>query len=120
MKSKVKIKKLNSRSDFSNQRGAALLMTLLLSTLLLAAGGALIMSTSLSATTAVDSTAEMQAYTTAEAGVGAALNVIRGNVAPSTTGAKINFLNAVTLATSNKIGDASTESRLSDWLQYSS
>jgi type II secretory pathway pseudopilin PulG len=119
MKSKVKNKKLNSKPDFSNQRGAALLMTLLLSTLLLAAGGALIVSTSMSATTAVDSTAEMQAYTAAEAGMEAALNVLRGNVAPATSGAKINFLKAVTPATSNKVGDTSTESRLSGWLTYS-
>ena len=119
MKSKVTIKKLNSRPDFSNQRGAALLMTLLLSTLLLAAGGALIVSTSMSATTAVDSTAEMQAYTAAEAGMEAALNVLRGNVAPATSGAKISFRKAVTLATSNKVGDTSTENRLSGWLTYS-
>ncbi len=119
METKTKIKKLNSGSDFSNQRGAALLMTLLLSTLLLAAGGALIVSTSLSATTAVDSTAEMQAYTAAEAGMESALNVLRGNVAPATPGAKISFLKAVTLATSNKVGDTSTENRLSGWLTYS-
>ena len=51
------------------ERGAALITTLLISTLLLGACGALILTTSMSATTAVDSTSEMQAYYVAEAGM---------------------------------------------------
>jgi len=105
----------------SSERGAALLTTLLLSTLLFAAGGTLLVSTSLSTTTSIDSTAEMQAYSAAEAGLEAALNVLRGNVAPVSglSGTKMNFLNAVTLVTSNKIGDTSSSARLSGWLTYS-
>jgi hypothetical protein len=61
----------------------------------------------------------MQAYSAAEAGQEAALNVLRGNVSPSTANAKISFLKANTLATSNKLGDTSLEKRLSGWLQYS-
>ncbi len=68
--------------DRSGERGAALIMMLLVSMLLLAAGGALIMTTALSATNAIDVTAETQAFNAAEAGMQSALNVLRGNVAP--------------------------------------
>jgi hypothetical protein len=104
-----------------NERGAALLTTLLLSTLLLAAGGTLVVSTSLSATTAIDSTAEMQAYAAAEAGLEASLDVLRGNVTPTgitPTSTKMSFINARNK--SNKTSDASNQYRLSAWLQYSS
>ena len=67
-----------------NERGAALISVLLISSLLLSAGGALILTTSLSATNSVDATAEAQAYYAAEAGLQAALNVLRGNVGPTT------------------------------------
>jgi hypothetical protein len=103
-----------------NERGAALITTLLLSTLLLAAGGTLVVSTSLSATTAIDSTAEMQAYAAAEAGLEASLDVFRGNVTPdsSLSGTKMSFINA--RAKSNKTSDTSSSYRFSGWLQYSS
>lgn len=118
--------------DRSNERGAALLTVLLFSVLLLAAGGALIMTTALSATNAVDATAETQAYYAAEAGMHATLAVLRGNVAPnplfdlySPTAAanKISFRKAVTSSSSNASGDAATtstnaRSRLSRWLPY--
>jgi hypothetical protein len=90
----------------------------------------LIMTTALSATNAVDATAETQAYYAAEAGMQATLTVLRGNVAPnplfdtsSPTAAanKISFRKAVTLAFSNASGDAATTSntaRLSRWLNY--
>ena len=68
----------NSRK---NERGAALLTSLMVATLLLAAGGALIQITSMSASNAIDSTAEAQAYYGAEAGLQAALNALRGNAA---------------------------------------
>jgi Tfp pilus assembly protein PilX len=111
------------------ERGAALITMLLVSMLLLVAGGALVVSTSMTAQTSFDSTAEAQAYYGAEAGLQAALNVLRGNVAPSplfgtnpsgsvNTLNKINFTGAVTLLTSNKVGDTSTTSRLSRWLSY--
>ena len=51
----------------------------MVATLLLAAGGALILTTSTSTTTAIDATAEMQAYYGAEAGLQQALNILRGN-----------------------------------------
>ena len=112
-----------------NERGAALISTLLISTLLLAAGGALVMTTSLSATNAVDSTAEMQAYYAAEAGLQATLNVLRGHVPPSplfntsnpsSNDNKLTYRRAVALSTSNLSGDTATVPRLSRWLQYSS
>src|SRR5215468_1791059 len=103
------------------ERGAALLTVLMLSTLLLAAGGTLILVTSTSTRTAIDSTAEMQAYYAAEAGLQTSLNVLRGNVAPDASmpaGTQISFRNAVTLATSNLATDTTTAPRLSAWLTY--
>src|SRR6266550_2529890 len=103
----------------ANERGAALITVLLFSVLLLAAGGALIMTTALSATNAVDATAETQAYYAAEAGMHATLAVLRGNVAPNplfdlytpTSAAnKISFGKAVSVSTSNASGDAATAS----------
>jgi hypothetical protein len=110
------------------ERGAALISMLLISFLLLAAGGALIMTTAMSATNAIDSTAEMQAYYAAQAGLQATLNVFRGNVAPNplfdtssaTASANyITFRKAVTASTSNVSGDTNS-ARLSRWLTYNS
>jgi len=84
------------------QNGAALITTLLVATLLFMIGGALIVTTNMASGLAIDSTAEMQAYYAAEAGVNAALNVMRGNVASSPAGTAATFRNAVnnpTLAT---------------------
>ena len=105
------------------ERGAALVMTLLISTLLLAAGGTLVFSTMMSATGAIDSTPEQQAYYAAESGLQGALNVLRGNVAPNpalSAGQTMTFTRALTLADSNDTvgGDTATVSRLSRWLQY--
>jgi Tfp pilus assembly protein PilX len=108
------------------ERGAALVTTLLLATLLLSAGGALILTTSMATSTAIDSTSETQAYYAAEAGLQAALNVLRGNVAPSPVfngtasdeSNKMSFRRAVTAANSNKSGEASWPLRLSRWLTY--
>jgi hypothetical protein len=96
------------------ERGAALVTTLLLSMLLLTAGGALLMSTSMSATNAFDSTSEMQAYYAAESGMQATMVVFR-NVVP-----KVTFVNAVTPLSSNVTGDAAGLARLSKWLTYGS
>ena len=79
-----------------NEHGAALISTLLISTLLMIVGGALILTTSMSAVLAVDSTAELQAYYSAEAGANAALNVLRGNVDSNPTGTRATFRNAAT------------------------
>ncbi len=105
----------------SGESGAALLTVLMLSTLLLAAGGTLILVSTMSGRTAIDSTAEMQAYYGAEGGLQATLNVLRGNVAPMSgmpSGSKISFRNAITLSTSNLSTDSSGSVRLSGWLNY--
>jgi hypothetical protein len=82
--------------QWSGQRGAALIMTLLVSTLLLIVGGALILTTNMATVLAVDSTAELQAYYSAEAGVNAALNVLRRNVDSSPVpGTRATLRNAV-------------------------
>jgi hypothetical protein len=98
------------------ERGAALVTTLLVSMLLLTAGGALILTTSLSATNAVDSNAEAQAYYAAEAGLQESLNVLRGN--SSITNPAFTFATAGDKASGNKSGDSTTYSRLSNWLPY--
>ena len=77
----------------ANERGAALLTALLVSTLLLIVGGALILTTNVAQGLAIDSTAELQAYYAAEAGVNATLNILRGNVAPNVAGTKATFRN---------------------------
>ena len=85
------------------EKGAALLTVLLVSTMLIAAGGALLLTTTMTNTTAIDSTAEAQAYYAAEAGVNVALNVLRGN---STAATAPNFRN---VADNPKMGQ---------WLEY--
>ena len=108
------------------QRGAALLTVLMLSTLLLTMCGVLILMTGMTARTAIDSTSEMQAYYSAEAGVQECLNVLRGNIAPNAAmpaGTQINFRNAVKSSTSNLPTDAASafpcgNCRLSGWLNY--
>jgi len=115
---KNKVWKANSGNG---QGGAALLTVLLLSTLLLTMCGVLILITSMGARTAIDSTSELQAYYSAEAGVQACMNVLRGNVAPNAAmpaGTQINFRNAVKASTSNLPTDSSTSFRLSGWLNY--
>jgi len=103
------------------ERGAALLTLLLLSTLLLAAGSTLLLVTTLTERTAIDSTAELQAYYAAEGGLQATLDVLRGNVSANASmpsGSRINFRKAITLSTSNLPSDSSTSPRLSGWLNY--
>jgi hypothetical protein len=105
-----------------SQRGAALITVLMMSTLLLATGGALVLVTGLSNRTAIDATAEMQAYYSAEAGIQDTLNVLRGNVNPQAgmpANSKIDFRKAVTAADSNRPGDNSGLLRLSGWFNYS-
>ena len=112
--------KSNLKVDRS-ERGAALLTVLMLSTLLLAAGSTLILVSTMLARTAIDSTAEMQAYYGAEGGLQATLNVLRGNVSPRSgmaSGSTMNFRKAVTLSNSNLPSDTSTSARLSGWLNY--
>lgn len=103
------------------ESGAALITVLMLSTLLLGAGGTLLLVSAMSTRTAIDSTAEMQAFYGAEGGLQATLNVLRGNIAPVSgmaNGSKISFRNAVTLSASNLPTDSSSSARLSGWLNY--
>ena len=99
------------------ERGAALITALLLTTLLLAAGGALILTTAIGASTAADSTAEMEAYYAAEAGLEASLAVLRHNIASNPAGTAATFRSVV-------CGTADTDCKndggdLSLWLPYS-
>src|SRR5262245_44069527 len=79
----------------ASEKGAALITAVLLSLLLLAAGGTLILTTTMTGLTARDSTAEMQAYYAAEAGVARTLEVLRGNVESSPSGTRASFRNIV-------------------------
>ena len=79
----------------AGERGAALITAVLLSLLLLAAGGTLILTATMTGTTARDSTAEMQAYYAAEAGVARALEVLRGNVQSNPAGTRASFRNVL-------------------------
>jgi hypothetical protein len=110
-------------ADRKNERGAALVSVLLLSMLLLTAGGALVLTSTMSATNAIDSTAEMQAYYGAEAGLQSTVNVLRGNVYSSNATPTVNFRTAVEPSTSNATNDPATAqnvARLSNWLNYTS
>lgn len=103
------------------ERGAALISALMLAILLLTAGGALILTTTMSATKSIDSTAEMQAYYGAEAGLQATMNVVRGNIWSSAATPNVSFRKAVEPNESNVAGDPATTSdvaRLSNWLSY--
>lgn len=109
----------NSRRSMKrDERGAALVTMLLVSVLLLGAGGALIMTTMMSANNSVGSTAEMQAYYVAEAGMQNALNVLRGDSQPLVTASdRMSFRAAVVPSISN--GPANNGAlRLAGWLPY--
>lgn len=87
-----------STSFFENragERGAALITAVLLSMLLLAAGGTLVLTATMTGLTARDSTAEMQAYYAAEAGISRVLEVLRGNVESNPAGTRASFRNVV-------------------------
>jgi hypothetical protein len=100
-----------------NERGAALITAVLISFLLLTLATALVLTTSMSTTNAISSTEEVQAYYAAEAGMQAAVNVLRGNVAPHPDdGTKMNFTNAISVTTSNN--PSTGVAQLSRWLVY--
>jgi hypothetical protein len=106
-----------NKADWKSERGAALIMVLFASFLILAAAMTLLLTTTISATNAISSTDEMQAYYAAEAGLQDALNVLRGNVAPHPNdGTKMNFKNAINVGTSNN--PSSGVPQLSRWLVY--
>lgn len=85
----------SQKQSRSGERGAALITAVLLSLLLLAAGGILILTSTMTGITARDSTAEMQAYYAAEAGIAKTLEVLRGNVDSSPSGTRASFRNVV-------------------------
>lgn len=119
-------------SSHERERGAALVTTLLISMLLLAAGGMLLLTTASTGVNTFDSSAEMQAYYAAEAGVQETLNVLRGHVLPNPLFVanpagtvapenRISFRKAHDRATSNRAGDPTSADfprRLSRWLPY--
>src|SRR5678815_1262017 len=102
----------------NTQRGAALITMLLVSLMILAGALTLLLATTTSATNAISSTDEIQAYYAAEAGLQDALNVLRGNVAPHPNDGtiKMNFKNAINVGTSNN--PSSGVAQLSRWLVY--
>ena len=79
----------------AGEKGAALITAVLLSMLLLAAGGTLVLTSTMTGITARDSTAEMQAYYAAEAGIARTLEVLRGNVQSNPSGTRASFKNVV-------------------------
>ncbi|HKG61387.1 MAG TPA: hypothetical protein VKB05_16625 [Pyrinomonadaceae bacterium] len=85
----------SQKQSRAGERGAALITAVLLSMLLLAAGGILILTSTMTGITARDSTAEMQAYYAAEAGVARTLEVLRGNVDSSPSGTRASFRDVV-------------------------
>ena len=118
MKRESKMETSSRSSDRKGERGAALVTMLLVTILMLGAGGALILSTAMSSTTAIGSTAEMQAYYVAESGMQSALNVIRGNTKPLVTATdRMSFRAAVVPDVSNG-PDNSGSLRLAGWLPY--
>jgi hypothetical protein len=114
MNTQLKVKTNRKRAG---EKGAALVTMLLASVLILGAGGALIMTTTMSANNSIDSTAEMQAYYVAEAGMQSALNVLRGNTKPLLVASdRISFRTVVIPSISNGGNDGTA--RLAGWLPY--
>ena len=110
-------RKVKTTSKRAGERGAALVTMLLASVLILGAGGALITTTMMSATNSINSTAEMQAYYVAEAGMQSALNALRGNTKPLLVDTdRMSFRTAVIPSISN--GGNGGTARLAGWLPY--
>lgn len=115
---------MDRASNRHGEKGAALVISILIATLLLAVAGTVILTSGMSAITSIDATAELQAYYGAESGLEAALNVLRGHVAPTgiNSNTKMGFRNAVDPDTSNKNGGGPASSDvaiMSAWLNYS-
>jgi hypothetical protein len=91
----MRTKKTPRFTNRAGEKGAALITAVLLSMLLLAAGGTLVLTSTMTGITARDSTAEMQAYYAAEAGIARALEVVRGNVDSNPSGTRASFHNIV-------------------------
>lgn len=118
MKRETRMETSRRRSDRKGERGAALVTMLLVTVLMLGAGGALVLSTAMSSTTAIGSTAEMQAYYVAESGMQSALNVLRGHAKPLVTATdRMSFRTAIIDHISNGPGNTGSL-RLAGWLPY--
>lgn len=104
----------------TGEKGAALVMVLMVSFLLLVASAGILLESSMNTANVTDATAEQQAYNAAESGIQSAINVMRGNVQPtsSPTTEVISFSKAVRLSSSNLSTDTGSEARLSRWLTY--
>jgi hypothetical protein len=113
--------KILKMKDRENEKGAAMVMALLISFLLLVASAGILLESSMNTANVTDATADQQAYNAAESGIQSAINVLRGNVAPSTapTTEKIDFVKALKLSSSNLSTDTSSFPRLSRWINYS-
>ncbi|MEO6334899.1 MAG: hypothetical protein ABIO91_07955 [Pyrinomonadaceae bacterium] len=130
---------LNSSRNRENEKGAALVMALMVSFLLLVASAGLLLETTSNTMNVMDSTSEQQAFTAAESGIQAAVNVLRDNVTlpnnrlinanpPGCTASpelckanRIDYLKALDLTKSNL--DSANNAldatpRLSRWLSY--
>ena len=113
----MKIHCTNNSITQNTERGAALVTAILVSFLVMTLAAALLLTTNMSTTNAISATDETQAYYAAEAGLQAAVNVLRGNVAPHPDdGTKMNFKNAINVGTSNN--PSSGVAQLSRWLIY--
>ena len=113
----MRSKPCETTSGRRGERGAALVTALLVAMLMLAAGGALIATAGMTAGNAVDSTAEAQAYYAADAGLQAAMTVIRRNradIVPSST-LPANFH---ALACGTEAACTNSGNNLSQWITY--
>ncbi|MFV0389804.1 MAG: hypothetical protein ACK5NT_13750 [Pyrinomonadaceae bacterium] len=126
--SKIETERVIEIKRDKGEEGAAIVIVLMVSLLLLVASAGLILEVSKNSANITDATAEQQAYNAAESGIQSALNVLRGNSAPSplidsskssdAPENRIDFRKAVNSATSNFAADIASPPRLSRWIQY--
>ena len=125
-----KNKAISEKLNRKNEKGAALVTVLMVSLILLVASAGLLLESAVNAANVTDAVSEQQAYVAAESGLQQAIDVLRGNVVPSTlldssvSGSNpknlISFRRALKLSSSNLPGDTATVPRLSRWLGYNS
>ncbi len=110
------------QKDRKSEKGAALVMVMMISFMLLVASAGILLEATMNTANVTDATAEQQAYNAAESGLQSAIDVMRGNVQPtsSPTTDRISFSKAVRTGSSNLSTDTGTEARLSRWLTYNS
>lgn len=125
---KFRQKNQRKTKNRESEKGSAMVMTLMVSFLLLIASAGLLLESSMNTANVTDATAEQQAYNAAESGIQTAINILRGNVAPSPLfdtsksasdpSNRIDFVKALKLSSSNLSNDSSAEPRLSRWMEY--